>query len=351
VFDPAEKTITFYEMPEIGLENVLVITNVTAGAMVYNFADPALGGSLAGNVLALEYDTAAMQAGDSMQVWIDIPVENQVYQEEFGLDPDFVTDTNLMQVFGSAPVTEDGMVRGKTRPARKPRKDAVLNATNSEVRIDCDGMNTVGIQLSGVWTGTVTFEGSINGADFLPLAGVSIGAATNAGSSSTGNSVFIFNCAGLAYVRCRCSIYTSGWAWVSMLADAGKPVNPAWQTQQSVTDSNIASSIGSTALYTPAHIELGQQIVAPAVNPTQPTSYAPANFSRYPQRYRRLRVQIGGDKDLPCAQEEGTNKLLVSMPDIYSKIEELLLQQLLTNQLLAQAFNLSLPSGMDKTII
>lgn len=344
VFDPASKTITFHDMLEIGLENVLVITNVTAGTMLYNFADPALGGALVGNVLTLEHDTTAMQAGDSLQVWVDIPVEHQDYREEFGLDPDFVTDTNLMQVFGTAPLIEDGMLKGNTRPARLPRKDAVLDKLNREVRIPCEGMNTVGIQLSGVWVGTVAIEGSINGADFLPLSGVSIGAATSFGSTSTSNQAMVFNCAGLSIVRCRYYTYTSGQCWVSMIADAGKPVNPAWQTTQAVSVATI------DGMFTPAHTELPQQVISPAVNPARPTSYAPANFSAYPQRYRRLRVQIGGDKDLPCAQEDGTNKLIVAMPDIYSKIEELLLQQALTNQLLAKAFNLSLPLGMDKSI-
>ena len=62
VFDPVAGTIAFSGLPDLTLANVLVVTNVTAGVMLYNFADPALGGSLTGNVLALECATTAMAA-------------------------------------------------------------------------------------------------------------------------------------------------------------------------------------------------------------------------------------------------------------------------------------------------
>jgi hypothetical protein len=73
-FNPATRGITFTSLPpSFSLVNVLVITNLTAGAMIYNFADPTLGGDLTGNVLTLNTDTTAMQSTDVLQIWVDLP--------------------------------------------------------------------------------------------------------------------------------------------------------------------------------------------------------------------------------------------------------------------------------------
>jgi len=51
------------------LESVLLITNVTDNIIIYNFANPALGATLSGNVLTLDYSTVAMSDTDNLQIW------------------------------------------------------------------------------------------------------------------------------------------------------------------------------------------------------------------------------------------------------------------------------------------
>ena len=68
-FDPIAKTITFAE--PYALEQMLLVTNVTTNAIIYNFADPAMGGSITGSVLTLDFDTTAMSAGDKLQIFVD----------------------------------------------------------------------------------------------------------------------------------------------------------------------------------------------------------------------------------------------------------------------------------------
>ena len=68
-FDASAKTITF--SPAISLKGLLVITNVTDGVIIYNFADPALGGVMPAGVLTLDYDTSAMSDSDDLQIWYD----------------------------------------------------------------------------------------------------------------------------------------------------------------------------------------------------------------------------------------------------------------------------------------
>jgi hypothetical protein len=70
-FDKTAKTVTFSDYPSIALHRVLLITNVTDGIIIYNFADPSLGGTVSGNVITLTYDTSTMSNADALQVYYD----------------------------------------------------------------------------------------------------------------------------------------------------------------------------------------------------------------------------------------------------------------------------------------
>lgn len=77
-FNPATRQITLSNTPTLKLEQILVITNVTDNIIIYNFAVPSLGGTIAANVLTLFYDTTAMSAGDALQIWLDTDDATQV---------------------------------------------------------------------------------------------------------------------------------------------------------------------------------------------------------------------------------------------------------------------------------
>ena len=70
-FNAASKQITFNTTSVVGLEQLLVITNVTDNIIIYNFADPAAGGTIANNILTLDYDTTSMSNTDSLQIFLD----------------------------------------------------------------------------------------------------------------------------------------------------------------------------------------------------------------------------------------------------------------------------------------
>ena len=73
-FNAVAKTITFVGLPTFGLEQILLITNTTSNIIIYNFADPTPnGGTLAGNILTLDYNTASMSNTDPLQIYIDLP--------------------------------------------------------------------------------------------------------------------------------------------------------------------------------------------------------------------------------------------------------------------------------------
>jgi hypothetical protein len=70
-FDASEKKVTFTGINPISLASILLITNVTDNIIIYNFADPTLGGTVATNVLTLTFATTSMDDTDKLQIWYD----------------------------------------------------------------------------------------------------------------------------------------------------------------------------------------------------------------------------------------------------------------------------------------
>lgn len=72
-FNKTAKQITITNLTSVTLEQLLLITNVTDGIILYNFADSTKGATVSGNVITLEYDTSAMSDTDNLQIFLDIP--------------------------------------------------------------------------------------------------------------------------------------------------------------------------------------------------------------------------------------------------------------------------------------
>jgi hypothetical protein len=85
------------------------------------------------------------------------------------------------------------------------------------VPLDVTGYASVGIQITGTWTGTHTFEGSVDAATYQALNCV----ATNGSSAvttTTSNGVWVCSAAGLKSVRVRFSTASSGSSVVTLQA-------------------------------------------------------------------------------------------------------------------------------------
>ena len=81
-FNKTAKTITFNDFTTLSLARVLIITNVTTGDIIYDFADPTKGGTVATNVLTLDYDTSAMNNADSLQIFYEASDTTTVIPEQ-----------------------------------------------------------------------------------------------------------------------------------------------------------------------------------------------------------------------------------------------------------------------------
>jgi hypothetical protein len=80
-FNPTANTVTFSGLSQqITLANILLITNVTANTIIYNFASSSTGAvSFANNVLTLDYNTTSMSATDVLQIYLDLAGEESLH--------------------------------------------------------------------------------------------------------------------------------------------------------------------------------------------------------------------------------------------------------------------------------
>lgn len=75
-FNAFNRRISFPECDYIELKDILLITNVTQGIIIYNFAKPGLGATLGpgNNTITLNYNTqVGMSNNDELQIIIDRP--------------------------------------------------------------------------------------------------------------------------------------------------------------------------------------------------------------------------------------------------------------------------------------
>ena len=80
-FNAGAKTVTFNGYSSIELNRLLLITNATKNTIIYNFANPALGGVISGNSITLAANTTGMSNDDKLQIFYeneDTPATDQM---------------------------------------------------------------------------------------------------------------------------------------------------------------------------------------------------------------------------------------------------------------------------------
>jgi hypothetical protein len=146
-FNPATRQVTLTDFATVALDQYLLITNVTDNIIIYNFANPELGGTVSTNVITLTFNTTAMSAGDRLQIFIDVP-------EDYGAGNTTTTGTQRVVVASNQvaiPITDNGgslTVDGTFWQATQPISGTVtanLSATDNAV-LDAIEADTAAIQ-------------------------------------------------------------------------------------------------------------------------------------------------------------------------------------------------------------
>lgn len=374
-FNPTAKTIKIWEVA-LNKEQFLTITNTTDNTLIYVFADPTLNGTFDGQILTLNYDTSLMSDNDALQIYVDIPdvpqsqkllsqlnIGDVVLLQDETTGELFTQDRTLAMVLGGRPVTDgDGYLKDKMRFDDKIISGR-LGVLGEALGIDCKGYSTVGVELSGTWAGTITFEGRTDTGNWVVINGLATNGTTLVTTSTT-NGVYRFSTAGIIYFQIRFSAFTSGTLLATLESSAeigmvglsnpvsGSQTQPLSQKSSTFElntyDTNVSTILGNSVLYRLGNLSTIDPIVAPTVNITQPTTYADNRYAKYPQIQPRLRVEIGGDQKLPLAQEISSNRLLISQPEIYSLLEAMLLQLKISNQMHVDVNGNTPPPGWEE---
>lgn len=123
-----------------------------------------------------------------------------------------------------------------------------LAALNAAVSLQLRGQATACFQITVIGSQTLSFEGSVDGANFFALNAMPLtGGAAVTTTTTTGQ--WTVNCAGLFIVRLRVSTQTSGSATVSGIASQGGDVDAAVDSTGALRADVV--SIAGTALGTP----------------------------------------------------------------------------------------------------
>ena len=99
-------------------------------------------------------------------------------------------------------------------------QSGTLAAVDAAVTLQINGHSSAAIQITGMWVGTTTFEGTVDGVNWSPINGV--GATTSTPTPIIGaNGLYRLTPGGLEALRIRMVTYTAGTANVSMNASMG----------------------------------------------------------------------------------------------------------------------------------
>ena len=122
-----------------------------------------------------------------------------------------------------------------------------IAALSANVAIALNGQSGVAIQITGVWVGTLQFEGTVDGTTWVAVNGVFAGASAP-GPTTTANGVVRVTPSGLAQFRITATAWTSGTATISLRASAATGGTFLNQSLPVGTNAIGTVSVGSNSL-------------------------------------------------------------------------------------------------------
>jgi len=251
----------------------------------------------------------------------------------------------LDTVFGTDMVSKDGRIVVDPKPIDRT-SNGNIRGTNSESSTDCSGSNLVTLQLVGTWAGTVTFECTSDGGNWVGIVGYR-STDGNAVQSTTSNGIFRFNSSGLSRIRIRWSTFTSGsvnYYWrVSCNGNSPIGLAPSFSSGSGYSLTTTDYTI-SNSLVTPQY---GQILKITPISQSIPTSYVSNFLGSIQQIYTRLRTEAGGDQRQAFAQKPNTYEMLTCDENVNKWMEKISYQLNLVILLIMKAYNIGLPEGWE----
>src|SRR5579872_198587 len=137
----------------------------------------------------------------------------------------------LLSFLGTAgsPATQVASVQGvsggtpvPTSLSSVPSSTATGNITSTQtVAINPSGQSTVGIQVTGTWTGTLAVEVSVDGTNYIATTTIPVLSGSVQSANITANGIYQSNAAGFVSFRIRGNTVATGTAVVTLLGAFG----------------------------------------------------------------------------------------------------------------------------------
>jgi hypothetical protein len=99
---------------------------------------------------------------------------------------------------------------------------ATLDIADATCTVACAGMGGFALQALSTFSGTITFEATVDGVNWVSTKMAAIGATASA-TTTTSAGLFVGQCVGMQAVRGRMSSYSSGAAIVTIRAVPASP--------------------------------------------------------------------------------------------------------------------------------
>ena len=182
-------------------------------------------------------DNVPISAGTGTSIATDDVggVHYQIVKPAFGA----LDTATLVSAANPLPIT--GTVNAGTGVADVTASGS-LAALNATVALALGGgYSGAVVQITGTWVGTIQFEGTAEGANWLPINGVFAGSSAP-GPTVTANGIIRLTPAGLAQIRVNMTAFTSGSAVITLRASQG--AGGTFLNQSLTVGSNIIGRVG-----------------------------------------------------------------------------------------------------------
>ncbi len=188
IFNPTAYTVVFVDYTIIDVSGILLITNVVNNQIIYNFADPLLGGTVSGNTLTLTYNTSAMSSTDGLQIFYEDPALSEASDEMLTILRDQVSN--------------DDIFARRVLQLLRPLANIVSGTGRISIDVGSFGAGTIGTVTNVTNVLAVTAVGTVN--NVANVAGVAVVQTVNALSSVGGLNGFdlMYNVARTGFADC-----------------------------------------------------------------------------------------------------------------------------------------------------
>lgn len=123
-------------------------------------------------------------------------------------------DAQLIKLLDATTGSNNGLIINTAGSAQVIIPDVTatgsLTSATSVTLSALNAIETVSVNITGTWVGTVVFEATIDGTNFFTIDGVAFNSSGAFVTSTTANGQWQFNVAAVQSVRARVSTYTSG---------------------------------------------------------------------------------------------------------------------------------------------